>query len=97
MDYSDYCRLSSSDEEDQHEQQHHHHQHHQQGDQQGDQPADMTELMSGQASAGRHGALPANGELPFYALPRAKKTSAEIIHEVTNATPDLAQRCPFQL
>ena len=64
MDYSDYCRLSSSDEEAQ-------------------QPADMTELMSGQASAGRHGSLPANGELPFYALPRAKKTSAEIIHEVS--------------
>ena len=74
MDYSDYCRLSSSDEEEQ---------------QQARQApaADMTELMSGQASAGRHGALPANGELPFYALPRAKKTSAEIIHEVNTRTP----------
>ena len=68
MDYSDYCRLSSSDEEDQRP-----------GHQ---RPADMTELMSGQTPAGRHGALPPNGELPFYALPRAKKTSAEIIHEV---------------
>ncbi|XP_043215184.1 armadillo repeat-containing protein 2-like isoform X3 [Amphibalanus amphitrite] len=74
MDYSDYCRLSSSDEEDQQQQQ-------QQRRRRGQQPADMTELMSGQASAGRHGGLPANGDLPFYALPRAKKTSAEIIHE----------------
>ncbi|KAF0289180.1 Armadillo repeat-containing protein 2 [Amphibalanus amphitrite] len=80
MDYSDYCRLSSSDEEDQQQQQ--------QRRRRGQQPADMTELMSGQASAGRHGGLPANGDLPFYALPRAKKTSAEIIHEARAALGD---------
>ena len=74
MDYSDYCRLSSSDEEEPrpgHLQRSGH-----------QRSAEMTELMGGQTPAGRHGALPPNGELPFYALPRAKKTSAEIIHEV---------------
>ncbi|XP_037082469.1 armadillo repeat-containing protein 2-like [Pollicipes pollicipes] len=48
---------------------------------------DMTDLMAGQAAT-KHGGLAQNGELPFYALPRAKKTSAEIIHEARAALGD---------